>query len=114
MPAVYVTQETNHDFSPAEAFGDVTFLTSHDFLNIKDSVHNEELLSELSFKLKKFNPDEDYIVTAGSPYVVAATFLLLGHRKIRNVRVLRWDNRDRKYIPLYIELRRETDASEAR
>lgn len=113
MPTVYVTQETNHDFSSAEGFGDVVFLTHQDFINIRHSAHNEGLLSDLSFKLKKYDPEQDYIVTAGSPYVIAAVFLLLGARAMRSIRILRWDNRDRKYIPLFIELRRETDVKEA-
>lgn len=104
---VYVTYESSHDFSGAEAFGEVHFLTKDDLNNTRNSLHNEALLSDLAFKLKKFNPDEDYIVIAGSPYVAAAVFMILGFRGIKSVKLLRWDSRDRKYIPLYMEFRQE-------
>lgn len=107
MATVYVTQETQHDFTAAENFGYVKFLTHLDLVNIRNSGHNESVLMDLSQKLRKFDPEEDYIVIAGSPYITAAVFMLLGLRRLKAVRILRWDNRDRKYIPLYLELRRE-------
>jgi hypothetical protein len=105
MSTVYVTQETNHAFVKAEHFGEVRFLTRDDLHNIKDSPHNDRLLADLAFKLRQFNEDEDWLVITGSPYVAAVVFLVLGHRKVRRLRLLRWDNRDHVYIPLYIELR---------
>ncbi len=103
---VWVTQETNHDFIPAERYGEVQFLTKDDFNNVKSSLTNEALMTELAHKLKRYDPEEDWLVIAGSPYVTAAVFLLLGNSHHRQVRILRWDNRDRDYRPLWLEIRR--------
>ena len=101
---VYVTQETDHAFKDAERYGDVEFLTHLDLRNIEKSAHNEHMLADIAFKLKKYDESQDWIVVAGSPYVSAAVFLILGRKGVRQVRVLRWDNRDFKYIPLTINI----------
>lgn len=104
---VYVTQETRHDFTSAESFGAIEFLTNDDLNNVKNSIHNDHLISDIRHKLRKFDENNDWIVITGSPYVSALVFMLLGHMKVRRVNVLRWDNRDFKYIPMYLELRTE-------
>jgi len=113
MSTVFVTQETQHDFTEAEKFGTVEFLTAKDLNNNRNSQHNEALVADIAHRLRRFNPEQDYLVITGSPYISALVFLLLGLRRERSLRILRWDNRDLKYIPLYLELRREVDASEA-
>jgi hypothetical protein len=105
MPKVYVTQETNHDFSQAEKFGTIEFLTASDLHNIRGSLHNERVLDEIRAKLNKFDPREDYIVIAGSPYVSAAVFIVLGLMGFRSVKMLRWSNRDRIYVMMYFDVR---------
>lgn len=107
MSTVYVTQENGHDFSKAEQYGEVVFLTHDDLNNLKGSLHNEDLLNRIRGRLIKFNEDEDWIVVTGSPYVTAAVFMILGAKHVRKVQVLRWDNRDFRYIPMYIELPKE-------
>lgn len=113
MSIVWVTQETQYDFTEAEKFGEVRFLTTRDLNNNRNSQHNEALMTEIAHRLRKFDYERDYIVIAGSPYVSALVFLLLGLRHERAIRILRWDNRDLKYTPLHLELRREVDASGA-
>jgi hypothetical protein len=117
MSKVYVTQETNHDFIPAEKFGEVVFMTvskRDDFWNIRNSGNNERLLAHLAECLKDFDPENDYIVITGSPYVTAAICLILGNWRVQGVRFLRWDHMDRSYVPLYIELRKEVQDAAAR
>lgn len=106
-PKVFVTQETNYDFQPAESFGEVVFVTHKDLNNMRASMHNDRVVAEVRDRLKHFDPAEDWVVIAGSPYIAALVFMLLGHRRINTVKILRWDNRDRRYVPLHIELRRE-------
>jgi hypothetical protein len=107
-PRVFVTQETPHNFLDAEQYGEIVFLTRDDLNNTKNSLHNDHLLRVLSVGLSDFDQDRDIIIIAGSPYVSAAAFLILGHMKIRRVKLLRWNNRDQIYVPSQIELRRET------
>lgn len=105
MPQVFVTQETNFNFTPAEQWGDVVFLTKDEVSPVKQSLRNDALVDELRHKLLKYNPDEDYIVVAGSPYVAALVFYLLGrYHRVKQVRMLRWSNRDRLYGPLIVNI----------
>lgn len=110
-PKVFVTQETNYDFTPAEQFGDVVFLTHKDLNNMRASQHNDRIVAEIKDRIKHFDPNEDWLVIAGSPYIAAVVFMLLG-RKHNAIRILRWDNRDFRYVPLHIELRREVTSNE--
>ena len=107
MPKVYCTQEGMHDYTDAEQYGDLVFLTRLDLNNVKHGQHNEALVGELRRGLRDFNADEDFMMVVGSPYVGCAVFLILGHMGIRKVSLLRWSNRDKKYVPMYIELRKE-------
>lgn len=104
MSVVFVTQENGHDFSKAEAFGEVQFLTHDDLNNLKGSLHNEDVLARIRGRLINYKEGEDWIVVTGSPYITAAVFLILGAKHVRKVQVLRWDNRDFRYLPMYIEL----------
>ena len=104
-PTVYVTQETPHNFGKAESFGTIDFITREDLNNVKGSPHNERLVRDVAHKLKNFDETKDWIVIAGSPYVSALVFMLLGRRGLRGVNLLRWDNRDFIYVPMYLELR---------
>lgn len=105
---VYVTQETDYDFLPAEKFGEVTFITNDDLNNTKGSLHNDKVFAQIRESIKRFDPDHDFIVIAGSPYIAAVVFTLLGRRGIRHATVLRWSNRDRIYVPLFLEFGKET------
>ena len=103
---VYITQETEHSFLEAERFGEVVFLTKDDLNNTKGSLHNESVFRVIKAVLRDFNPEEDWVVPAGSPYITAAVFLILGNMGFKNLRVLRWDNRDFVYVPMYFDLQR--------
>lgn len=104
---VYVTQETNYDFSPAEAYGEVVFVTSKDLNNLRQSQHNESVIAQIKDSLKHYNPETDWLVISGSPYVASVVFMLIGQKRPAHVQILRWDNRDFKYQPLHIEFRQE-------
>lgn len=105
-PRVFVTQETAYDFSKAEQFGDVVFLSvdrKDDFHNIVNSGHNRRLLAHLRQTLRDYDEENDHLIIAGSPYVSAAVFWLLGRRGVKRINLLRWDNRDRIYMPLPLQ-----------
>jgi hypothetical protein len=105
MNRVFVTQEmTQFDYAPAEAFGEVQFLAVRDWSPIAGSIHNEELLAGVRRRLADYNPEHDYIVTTGSPVVIAVVFMVLAQRPHRQVRILKWSNRDRVYAPITIEV----------
>lgn len=105
QPVVWVTQESSHNFSSAEKYGEIQFLAREDLINIKGSLHNEKLVSRMVTKLSSFDPSTDWIVVAGSPYVAALVFLLMGRMGFKTINVLRWDNREFKYQPMSIDTR---------
>lgn len=105
MPRVLVTQETNYDFTKAEAFGEIEFLTRDDLNNIKGSLHNEQVVASISAKLKDFDHKTDFVIIAGSPYISALVFMLLGKMGLRSIKILRWNNREFDYLPLHVDLR---------
>lgn len=110
-PDVYVTQETLQNFSKAEVYGRVKFMSvdkRDDFTNNRNSEHNERMLGHLSHALREFREDQDFIVLTGSPYVQVAVFWLLGLRGVRQLQVLRWSNRDLDYKLVTLNLRQET------
>lgn len=105
-PRVFVTQEVRSgriDYTPAAAFGAVKFCTIMDFSPMDDSMQNNVLVDELRSRLRDFNPESDFIVTSGSPLVIAAVFMILRERTA-TVRVLRWSNRDHIYQEVTINL----------
>lgn len=105
-PRVFVTQEVRTgriDYSPARKYGQLTFCTIQDFSPENDSIINKVLIDELRTRLRDFDTKNDYIVTSGSPLVIAAVFMILRERT-PCVRVLRWSNRDLIYQEVSINL----------
>lgn len=105
MATVWVTQETPHDFYKAESYGEIVFITRDDLNNVRGSLHNEKLVTDITRKLRDFDESKDWVVIAGSPYISALVFMILGRRGCGSVNVLRWNNRDFVYQPMVIELR---------
>lgn len=106
-PRVFVTQEVRSgriDYSPARKFGKVCFCTVMDFSPEGESIMNNVIIDELRGKLQDFNSEVDFIVTSGSPLVIAAVFMILRERT-HKVRVLRWSNRDFVYNEVVINLK---------
>lgn len=107
-PRVFITQENpNLNYLPAEQFGEIVFLTRDDFSPVKNSLHNEALMTDLRTKLKDFNPKADFITVSGSPVVSGAVFLILGSILPDNttINLLRWSNRDHVYQPIAMDLK---------
>lgn len=103
---VYVVTENHLDFIKAERFGEVRFLTldrRDDFNNIGGSLNNRHLMASLRQLLADFREDKDFIILTGSQYVCAAVMLILGNKRLKKVKFLRWDNREMGYIPLTLE-----------
>lgn len=105
MGKVYVTQESSYNFSKAEMYGEIVFIVRDDLHNTQGSLHNEQVMREIGRKLSDFDENEDWLVIAGSPYIAAIVFMFLGKRGVKNLNLLRWDNRDYMYLPMKINLR---------
>src|SRR5688572_17034997 len=101
-PRVFVTQEQQLNYTNAESFGEVVFLTREEVSPIPGSLTNTEIMAEMTRKLADFDFDCDFIAPSGSPVVSGMAFLILGsmadregRQACRKLCVLRWSNRDR-------------------
>lgn len=103
-PRVFVTQETNHDFTDAHGYGEVIFLTHEDYNNISNGAKNADITRRVQRLMSDFDPSRDWLVVTGSPYVAGMAFMALGNNGVRSVNILRWDNRDFVYRPLFLKL----------
>lgn len=102
-PVVFVTQETNHNFTKAERYGEVVFLTSKEFSRSSNSKRNDEIIEEMRHGLRNFRPGVDFLLPSGSPIAIGVAFALiclgcLDHPK--KIQVLQWDNREYNYYPI--------------
>lgn len=103
-PVVWVTQEMpRFNYTSAEKFGDVKFVTATDFNNMVNSIHNRDLVDNITRTLRDFDFDRDYIAPTGSPIISMAVMAVLG-RKCKKFKILKWDNRDYVYVPLTVEI----------
>lgn len=110
MPKVFVTQEPIPtpergplDFSDAERFGKLVFLTRDDLVNARGSLQNQWLIKEIAKIMRDYDPEEDWLLIAGSPYVAAVVMALIGSKGVDSIRMLRWTNRDRRYMPMFLD-----------
>lgn len=104
MATVWITQEIpKFSYSAASEYGRIRFVTKKDFVVAEDSIINREISDEIATELKEFDHDNDYLAPAGSPIVAMVVAAVLG-RGGRTLRMLKWDNRDYKYVPMTVEV----------
>jgi hypothetical protein len=111
QPRVFVTQESDQlNYSHAEHFGEICFLTRRELSPVPSSLVNAEVISEMETKLAAFDFDNDYLAPSGSPAVCGLAFFMLARslacseRQPKHLRILRWSNRDRVYQPITLSL----------
>lgn len=82
MPTVYVVQENpNLNYSSAEAWSEVQFLTCREYSPSKNSLRNKELLGEINTRFKDFDPDQDFLLLSGNPITMGYVFALALQKK---------------------------------
>lgn len=103
MPKVVVVQENPHlDYSDAERYGDVEFITNLEYSDMANSLNNEHVLSDVRNKMAKFNPNEDYLLMTGNPITMGYAFHLAmeiaeAGAARQQIKLLRWDGITRTY-----------------
>jgi hypothetical protein len=104
-PKVYVLVEDNvRTFEDAIRFGEVEFILSRDF-NVWRPAQNESIFREVAFKLRQFR-EIDYLVLIGSPVLIGYAFCKAAGR-VRVVKVLQWDRRGNRYMPISVDMGEE-------
>lgn len=103
-PKVFITQESpRFNYTPAEKFGAVQFLTANDISPIANSLINVQTIDAIRAGLRGFNPETDYLAPSGSPIVTGIAMAIL-HERFDHFRVLRWSNVDREYVVVPLNL----------
>jgi hypothetical protein len=101
---VFVTQEVKTaNYSPAEGFGEVVFITASELSHLRNSAHNRKLVALIRERLRNFNPQLDFVAPSGSPIITGLVFAVLRERT-DTFQVLKWNARDQMYVPLYIDI----------
>lgn len=98
MPKVYVVQENpNIDYSDAERFGDVIFMTMSELQPMRNSRRNAMILGDIESHVMAFNPEEDYVLLSGNLIAIGYAFSLLMAKSKGVLRCLQYSRIDRKY-----------------
>lgn len=104
---VFVTQEvTFADYSDLDRFGDPVFLSASEVSNVAASLHNKKLVGMIRQRFAEYRPDIDFIAPSGSPIISGLVFAL-AREKGETFNVLKWNNRDRKYVAIRIGVQGE-------
>lgn len=102
---VYVVQENpGLDYSDAERFGDIEFITNREFSSVTGSLNNRDILVDIERSMGRFDPKRDYLLMTGNPITIGYAF----HRAMlradhaysgdrQPINLLRWDGFTRTY-----------------
>lgn len=101
---VFVSQENNRlSYHDAERYGDVVFMTACEFnAKNKNSILNQQTLTEIKEGMAKFDPDRDYLLLSGDPILIAFTFHLAIKQK-GYVKLLKWDRNMSQYFEVHFK-----------
>jgi hypothetical protein len=105
MSKVFVVQENfRADYSDAERFGELVFMTASEFKPINGSLRNQAIKDDIKASLVRFTPD-DFLVLTGNPTMIGFAF----HHAVGAVankggvlNILQWDKIANGYKPFQI------------
>lgn len=86
-----------YDLTTAHDFGEVEYLLSPSAAPF----HPAGVLQELHTKLEDFC-DADYLLLIGNPVLIGLAMAVAADRNDGRVKVLQWNGRERRYIPVKI------------
>lgn len=98
---VFVTEDTRHNLTRAMEFGDIQIVESEDFPQFRSG---KPVLERITRKLIEFNPEDDYLLLVGDPVLIGLCTAVLATMGHKSIRVLKWDNQSRRYIPINLPL----------
>ena len=111
-PTVYVVQENPRiNYTPAEKFGIVKFLTADEYSPSQHSIRNKRILEDVIRGLSNFDPDRDYIILSGNPIIMSFAFSLVLQRK-GYVKALWYQSMDRDYVEVSFNPRMVLDLAD--
>lgn len=112
MTTVYVTQENSRlNYSDAERFGEIEFLTDREYNPIPGSKRNARTMTDIYTGLSGFDPTKDHLLLSGDPIIMALAVNVVAEKSRRNagpyhgkISVLKWDGQKRRYNPIVLDV----------
>lgn len=93
---VFVVQENSYvDYSDAERYGEVVFMTADEFRPMDNSLRNRQIIDQVRGAMLHFTPD-DFLILTGNPTIIGYAFYV-AMSKFDSVNVLQWDKIAREY-----------------
>jgi hypothetical protein len=101
VPTVYVVSETTtHNIASALDYGKIETILPP---NAQVAFSIVPTVRRVQRKLEKFS-DEDYLLLIGDPSAIGICCAVAAARNNGRFKCLKWDKRERRYIPLEVDL----------
>lgn len=98
MAKVWAVQENSHfDYTPAERFGRIHFVTYREFRMTPNSLVNRLIIEDIEAFIPNFDTMEDFLLMTGNPITMSYVFHRIMEVSGGRVQVLKWDNRQNTY-----------------
>lgn len=109
MANVYIVQEMpNHDLAPAMRYGEMKVLLPSNTQIAFSTVPTVRLLRR---KLRDYK-DGDYLLLTGDPVAIGLTCAIAAFYNAGRYTALKWDRRERMYIPVKIDITEKGEIDE--
>ena len=109
MAKVYVVQETlQHNIASAQDFGTIEVVLP---ANSQIAFSVVPTVRRIQRKLEKFG-DDDYLLLIGDPSAIGICCAVAAARNHGRFKCLKWDKRERRYIPVEVDLFKKGDLDE--
>ena len=106
MPKVYVVSETpQHNIASALDYGQIETILPP---NAQIAFSVVPTVRRIQRKLEKFS-DEDFLLLIGDPSAIGIACAVAASKNNGRFKCLKWDKRERRYIPLEVDLFKKGD-----
>lgn len=100
---VFITQDGPFDYSPAQEYGDIVFLTDREITPLSNQPTNKRIVEDIVRIVgESYIPGRDWILPAGSPIAIAHALRAM-FKKVGPHQFLKWDAQRRRYLEYTIE-----------
>lgn len=109
MATVYIVQEMpNHDLAPAMKFGDMKVLLPS---NTQIAFSTVPAVRTLRRRLRDYK-DGDFLLLTGDPVAIGLASAIAAFYNSGRFTALKWDRRERMYIPVKIDITENGESDE--
>jgi len=109
MPTVYVVQEMpNHDIASALRYGEVKILLP---ANAQIAFSTAPSVRTMRSKLRNYK-DGDFLLLTGDPVAIGLACGVCAMYNGGRFTALKWDRRERLYIPVHLDLTQKGESDE--